>query len=414
MFYTGDGSSNRPHDLILVTLFLFLLPAVLHAQDGNNQGGNGNGAAKQKTLVYEQGRLVDEKKNEVTIIYRVGHGRGSLLKRILKPWLSDDGRIVATESLSQKVANQLNYDHVSGLHLLLVTDKKDNIGRLEKIINILDKPIPQVTIRALIVERLIEDGMQLGVEASWTETDNTGPDTKTKSVTQTFNPSDFLTTGASPFQGSTFGFTDGPDGSNITQSLSVDVRALLRRGNSEVLSRPFVSVNSGEEAVITSGTKVPIPSVTILPSGNERVSTDLKDVDIELKVTPHIVGEDHIHLSVKPKVEGVLRNIDIQGVPTPIISSREAHAEVTVRSGQQIVLGGLKRTEKNESVRGIPLLMDIPGLGYLFKRHEEDTTETELLFILKPDIKTGPKATGGIPKIIEPDIEAPPSGTEED
>lgn len=369
-------------------LFVFLAPPLFAQEEGGgNNGGdsNANGGDQEAGLIYEEERFYFEETDEVTIVYQVGNDRASTLENILNHFDNIDPRV----------------QYLNGMEKIMVTDTRENISQIEKIINIMDSPSPQIQIRAVIVETLVTDEVQLGFEGNWMNQGSGIGKQRARSFNQDFRPTDLIDLGEDLFQGSTISYSETPDPRGTEWQF--DLHAVQDREDSEIISRPFIKVNSGETANISSGTKVPIPDLEFDAAGFTRASVNLRDVDISLEVTPSIVGENFVHMHLNPNVDGVLQTVDIQGVPTPIISSRGTNTYVTVRSGDRVYIGGMFRTEATEQMRGIPLLMDMPGLGYLFRRTEWLNETTQLYFIIEPEIIDGPSADTGIPRIIEPE-----------
>ena len=109
------------------------------------------------------------------------------------------------------------------------------------------------------------------------------------------------------------------------------------------------------------------------------------DVDLRLKVTAHVLGSEFINLEIHPEVSAVVRFDLFPDVgAVPVIATRKANTEVTVEDGDLVVIGGLVQDRKVESVRGFPILMDMPILGYFFRREEKTTEKTEIVFYLRP------------------------------
>lgn len=362
-----------PSRFFLALLAAPFLAVALHAEEPQPP-------PQQPSFIVRKGRV--ERGDMVTVFYHVGHNRGQMLQPLLQKFLTPG---VGTIDLSEP------------LHLMAITDKKDNIALLESVVATLDVPDDQILIEASIIEKTIDSDFQIGAEMSFTRTTNL-----LKDYTQFFDPNDFLTnlTSRPPldtrFQGSTLHFkTTGSGG-----TLDFRLRTLIQRGQARILSKPSILVLNGHDAHIISGQKVPIPSVAFV-NNQFNVNVTYQDVNIELSVSPHIIGQEYIDLDITPKVSAVIGQEDIQGVLVPTISSREAKTEVVVRGdGEPVYIGGLVREEEILETRGIPLLMDAPLLKYLFSKQEKSLKKTEIVFILKPYIV---RSTGAYnPRLIEP------------
>lgn len=358
---------------------------------------------EKSEIIYEKGRI--EKDGMVTLFYRVGHNRGTVLKPLLERWKTPQGFVEAREEL----------------HLLVVSDTKENISLLEKVLEILDTPEPQILVETRVVEVTTDEDFQFGLETNFLpkfrkyHQPGTDPiilaQTFLQEVGDRFNPAAYLEAtrpggpGASYFQGATIRFETAS--TDNTGFMSFTLRALLETGKAQILSNPRILVASGEKATIVSGAEVPIQTVNFA-NGQTNVNVFFKPVEITLSVEPHVIGQDFVHLKVSSQVQDIIAQQEIQGVQTPILSKRSADTEVTVRDGEMIVIGGLKRQRDVKTERGVPFLGDIPILGHLFKSTRREGTQSELIFYLRPIIV---KDTGeNVQEIIQPPL---PGETEE-
>ena len=169
------------------------------------------------------------------------------------------------------------------------------------------------------------------------------------------------------------------------------IRAMEVQGKLEVLSRPQVTVNNNEEALIQVGENVSI--VTGSNQFQDRVSavTERQDVGIILNVTPSISPDGFVRMDIAPEISSVsARTTQIDtNFESPIITQRRVDTTVTVRDGQTVVIGGLIQTTGEERVWKVPLLGDIPLMGELFKSTQRKNVKTELLVVLRPVVIPG-------------------------
>ncbi|MBI2921594.1 MAG: type II and III secretion system protein [Planctomycetes bacterium] len=325
------------------------------------------------TFTYQRGKI--EKDGMVWIFYQVGHNRGPLIQPFLQKFMSPKGSI---QVAPPQPPGQ------SDLHLMMISDVKENIELIEKVLNILDRPLEQVAIEAQIIEKAVSNDLEIGAELSVDQTK--GRDEFFRSGSAVFNPDAFLSSlapGSQPYQGTTFNFFNHNQQWGI---IEFKIRALVRKGRAKVLSSPYVTVNNGETATIVAGDDVPFVEFINVVNGIPNSTIRFKQAAVKLTVTPHVVGGSYIDLDVKPEVTSVTGSVNIAGNPTPVFSTRNADTHLTVQDGQQIVIGGLVRTEEVETRRGLPLLSDIPIIGYLFGSTNLETKKTEILFIMRPRI----------------------------
>ncbi|HNT26917.1 MAG TPA: hypothetical protein PKH10_01945, partial [bacterium] len=135
------------------------------------------------------------------------------------------------------------------------------------------------------------------------------------------------------------------------------------------------------EAMIQQGISVPI---TTRSTGGE-VTTKFVDATLILKSTPHITSDGSILMKLNiNKSEADYSNANYLGESA--IMKKEAQTEVLVRSGDTIVIGGVYTNKVSKTVRKVPVLGDIPILGWLFKRIDERVERSELLIFITPRI----------------------------
>ncbi len=180
------------------------------------------------------------------------------------------------------------------------------------------------------------------------------------------------------------------------------VDLLESRGYLKILMNPTIETVNGKPATVSSSQHVPLQKITRIITGtgasnviNEE--TEYVDVVDSLKITPHVfadgcVGlETDIVLGSKLTPEGVKQ--------LPIVTKKEIeNKENRIRPGESLVIGGIRKTEKRDVVRGVPFFKDIPLIGFLFSGRDFEERAVETLFVLTPTI-----STGGVPtrEIIE-------------
>lgn len=161
-------------------------------------------------------------------------------------------------------------------------------------------------------------------------------------------------------------------------------------GASELISTPTITVLNGHRALINTGRKVPVFSATGLGT-NAQVTTTFEDTGVIVEMIPFIVAEDVIRIDLSVDVSAVTGEVPfvLSGVEvsTPIISTRDAGTTVHVHSGQVFAVGGLRSRESIETITKVPLLGDIPILGWLFKSRASRIRNSEILFFITPTIR---------------------------
>ena len=328
-----------------------------------------------QTIISSKRGQIEEANNQISVFYQIPSDYGKSYLDLLEKWKSKDGRIIYSEKLQ----------------LLTITDSKENIKIMEKIMEIANIPSPQIMIEAQILERIIKSDLQLGWESAWGGPVNPSTNTFFKKIDETFHPGAYLQSLAGSvggFQGSTFSFyTTGKH-----RTMDIKLRTMVDRNEAVILSSPRVAVASGSKAMISSGQEVPFQQVTIA-GGVATANILYKNAEIKLEVTPTALGNNFIKLIVAPEVKTVTSYQVIQGAETPVFASRRSETTITIKSGDTVHIGGLVREEDVVYERGIPLISDIPLLGNFFKRHQRDKNKTEIIFIIKPSIINKPEET---------------------
>ncbi len=259
---------------------------------------------------------------------------------------------------------------------LIIKDVPSNMPKVEKLIKTLDKATPQVMIEARIVEVNTNVSREFGVR--WGVNASTGNRLSNIGGLTPYVV-DFPASGAGPGSGTgiNFGFLNAAR----TLSLSVELSALETTGQLKIVSNPRIITIDNQEAFISQGKSIPVRKLT----SEGTVSTEFKDVKLELKVKPHITPDGSIILKVEAKKEELDPTIpSVEGVPGT--DKKEAKTNVIIKDGETLVIGGIYKTVNNNSESGVPSLKDIPFLGWLFKSNKKETRTNELLIFITPRI----------------------------
>jgi general secretion pathway protein D len=258
---------------------------------------------------------------------------------------------------------------------LLVTTASKYQAQVRKIIEDLDRPVPQVLIKVLVAEVTHDNSADLGMDFSVLNQRASGKG-------QTLQ-SNFGNAGVTP------GVLVTVVESNITATLHL----LAQQDKLDVLSRPYILASDNQLANIFIGSTVPFVTNSQITEAGQLINTvQYRDIGLNLNVTPHINPDGVVILDVNPEVQQLTaQNIQItSNTNSPVISKRSADSRIAVVDGQTIVIGGMMEDRKTFTVNKIPLLGDIPGLGVLFSRTQVQKTKTELLIFLTPHVAQSP------------------------
>ncbi|MCF6776957.1 type IV pilus secretin PilQ [Thiotrichales bacterium 19X7-9] len=259
---------------------------------------------------------------------------------------------------------------------LIVEDIQSYIDKINLLVNELDIPTQQVLIEARIVEisRSVID--ELGINYSGSA--NVNIDGKGGTVTGNVNPN-FVTPTLPPIAGSsTLGLSFARLPGSI--SLNMELLALESEGEAKQVSNPHLVVSDNEEAYISQGQEIPYLEST----SSGAASLTFKDAVLELRVTPQIAPNDYLVMTILVKKDQKT-NEQVAG-GAPILSKREIKTRLLMKNQETIVLGGIYEKEIAHRHSKVPLLGDLPLIGWLFSSRSDRTINRELLIFLTPRI----------------------------
>ncbi len=268
---------------------------------------------------------------------------------------------------------------------LTVEDVSIKIKLIDDFIAEIDQPIRQVLIEARIVE--VNTNVQQDFGVQWGTFFN-GANTLTSvgglSVLNkgTFTGNNYLVDfagGSSASSGS--GISFGVMNAAKTMGLDLQLSAFQSLGTAKVVTNPKVMTMDRQEARILQGKSIPVRQLT--PEGT--VSTQFKDITMELVVTPSITREKTLDLALSIKKEELDPTVpSIDGVPGT--DKKEARTKVMMQDGETVVIGGLYKINTSDTSTGVPGLMNIPVLKWLFSKKNTQSTTSELMIFITPRI----------------------------
>jgi len=312
--------------------------------------------------------------------FHLEYANAETLKTMLKPFLnSGTGKIEAD----------------IGSNALIVYDLPETLENIAKIIEQVDKPEPQVTISAEIIEAAIDIDEKLGID--WTTRIQahgaarpvTFPFTSGRSGSQWVPGNDIVGDDFGP--GDSFPFPEVEDftfGTLDATGLRAVLDVLRSDGGTNLIANPEITTLNNHEAKINLGQITPVAEYTTnLETG---VSAVTGFIDIEtgtiLTVTPQVnVAAGVIKMRVKPEISEILGFVG-QFDERPIIASRRAETTVRLRDGETLVIGGLVSEKNEETVTKVPFFGDIPVLGWFFKSSHIEKKKSTLYIFVTPKI----------------------------
>lgn len=268
---------------------------------------------------------------------------------------------------------------------MVIKDAASVFPQVESLLATLDKPTQQVMIEARIVEVNTSAERDLGIQ--W------GLSLQTPNTLTSFGGLTGLNTGS--FTGGNYlvdlpsgsaagegaGFTFGIINPAKTMGLDFQLSAIQKVGKGKIVSNPKIMTVDNGKALISQGDSIPIKKLT----AEGTVSTEFKDYTLSLTVTPHITPDKSIAMAIETKKEEPdWTRVSSEG--TPASKKREANTSVIIKDGETVVIGGVFKTSNQDSDSGVPGLMNIPVLGWLFKKNKVTDETSEMLIFITPRI----------------------------
>lgn len=285
----------------------------------------------------------------------IHHAEASALAQLLLATLADDGILTGRGGLSVDART----------NTLVAYQPADRLDELRQLVAQLDVPVRQVAIEARIVEASVDYEKSLGVR--WG-----GPlyDERVRPGKELFVDLGVERAGSSVGLGVLRGGI----------LLDLELSAMEKSGNGEIISQPKVVTADKETARILKGTEVPYQET----SKSGATSVSFREASLSLEVTPQITPDNKVIMTVRvtkdePDYVNALNNV-------PPIRKNEVNAKVRVADGETIVIGGVYSTTQNNVVDKVPFFGDLPYVGRLFRRDVLQEKKSELLVFLTPRI----------------------------
>ena len=279
---------------------------------------------------------------------------------------------------------------------LLLSEVRDKLELIEKLISIVDTPTPQVSIEARVVEATATFVRNLGIQWGFRGV----ADQYYGNATNLQFPNSILVDGAQIPVGTVTKGIGGPLGgyavnlpapafntvlgfsfANVLDTFRVDVAisALETAGDGKIISRPSVVTQNNQQAEIIQGRQIPVQTVA-----NFTVTTRYVNAALELRATPQITAEGTIIMTIDIQNNAADFANLVNGIPPIVMQS--AKTTVMVPDGGTTVIGGIYRAEDSVTRDRVPFLHQIPIIGNAFKNMARTKQSRELLIFITPRI----------------------------
>lgn len=302
-----------------------------------------------------------------TVIYDLNYAKAADIQAKIQPMIT---RAIGSVQVDERT------------NKIIITDLKENLKKIKKLVFAFDVKSPQVLIDAKIVEITLNDRFKLGVD--WEGV---------------FKKVDTEMTATSNFGLASQGeFNPGAE-ILITKSKNDDdysalVQALKIVGDTNVLSSPRITALNNQEAKILVGSSEPYATNTVTQGeSTTTVASTLTflDVGVQLFVTPTINKKGFVSMQIRPEVSSQSGTYTYGEPETtvPIVTTTKAETTVSVKDGNTIIIAGLISDTRSSTVNKIPILGDIPILGHAFRESDKEISKKELVIFLTPHIVSG-------------------------
>ncbi|MDA0666734.1 MAG: type II and III secretion system protein [Planctomycetota bacterium] len=185
----------------------------------------------------------------------------------------------------------------------------------------------------------------------------------------------------------------------IDSSFQLDavLQFLRQKGLVDIVSQPRIVTRNGVTASVESVEEIPFLKVgNVTLNGSTAFTIGTNRIGVKMFVTPFLVGVDTIHLVIDVEISRLGQDFVIgtdannQQIVAPSLNTRKASTEVYVRNGTHVIIGGLKLIEHREIESKVPILGDIPVIGWFFSSRSDEDVETTVTFMFTPKIKDRP------------------------
>lgn len=281
-----------------------------------------------------------------TIFFKLKYSEAKDIEKIIKKITSEKGIIEVDERTNT----------------IMLRDNNKSILKANQIVNNIDILVQQIEIEARIILTKNDAGKNLGSKLNISKTRSNEENKNNSEIKNISNVAANLIMKIS----------------NPTAILDIEIAALEKKGQANILAKPKITTSNKEEASIKTGTKIPYQSA----NGENSTVTAFKDAVMSLQVTPTITENNEIMLELKINKDSI-GNLTAEGAS---IDTTEIKTKILVKNKETIKIGGIYQIEKAKSEEKVFLLGDIPLIGRLFRSTNEIEQKTELIIFITPKI----------------------------
>ncbi|MCL2260049.1 MAG: hypothetical protein FWC15_01685 [Fibromonadales bacterium] len=324
----------------------------------------------QRTATYQQKQIMESEKREQRDMvapllrrsFQIRHASAIEMAAVLETIRSNRGKISVIERNNA----------------IIVYDTETRLEQMQNTLNELDIETLQIAITAKLV--VVDSRLTSSLGVDWTNTRIGGANSRVNAEFSNVPSQGGMSsmTGTGSEAASVVTPTTALTVNAFDKNMQATIANILSDSRSEILASPQISTLDHTEATIFMGDQI---SMRVIDASGQS-ALQLVESGIKLTVTPHVAGDNRILLELHP--ENNSYSYDDKG--QVVISKQEAQTKVVVSDGETVVIGGLTKNDEMETETGIPLLKDIPILGYLFKHTKKEVTKKDLIIFVTPRI----------------------------
>jgi type II secretory pathway component GspD/PulD (secretin) len=353
------------HSLFIITVMLVVLAAAAYSPGEDTQGRKNPFGKLEKTDNTKSAEGDDSTTTgselvemQATEVFNLNFANAKEMEKTISKLVSSTGKVGADDRLNS----------------IVVTDTATGLEQIRQAIKRLDVKAPQVMIEALIVNVKLTDNLKMGVD--WT---------KLGTASNYFSQGLSITNSTNPFGKVTF--STAYDDWNIQGLMDfVETNKDVR-----ILANPKVLVLNNQIATIKTVKEIPYKELSQTSGGGNIGTTAFKEAGVTLEVTPQITKDGYIIMTIEPEQSAQIDTFTIENSQVPVIESRKTSTTLCVKDGQTIIIGGLRERQPSIQENKVPILGNVPIIGAVFRKLNNELIESELGIFITPHIYTDGK-----------------------
>jgi general secretion pathway protein D len=304
----------------------------------------------------------------------------SVMKTFYLKNVSNSSELQEAANTLKSILDVTRIQMVPKQNALIVRGTTDQMVLAQKLLTDIDKAKPEVVIDIAVLQvsraRIRTLGVNPPTSASVSLVPSTGSGTSGSNGSFTINSLQSL------------------DATNFQVSIpGASLTTLMSDSNTKLIQNPEIRVVDNEKATLKIGDRVPVATGSFGAAAggggiSALVNTQFQylDVGVNIDITPHIHTEGEVTLKLTLEVSSVSGTQNIGGISQPIIGQRRIEHETRLKDGEVNLLGGILEDTETQSMAGLPWLLKVPILKYLFAQEDKQRQENEIVFAITPHI----------------------------